>query len=138
MIVLPGIKDLVSSRTRKARGDVMILHGGRTRRLATVYGSDLPEMRRNKHAVARALAAEYEDPWYTVGAYLSLSERAAMRVLRVLGKNDFARVVSRTTISELFRKLVLDSSLDILPNPGMAAKRRVTSATKAGKRSVSR
>ena len=112
MIVLPGVKDRIS-KSGKSSGSVLYFHGGKVRRLATVYGDTANEMRRNKYDVADRLRASYVTLWCEEGRLMSDGMRAALRVLRVLGPRTFALVVCKSTVRALFKRGIINSDLSI-------------------------
>lgn len=113
-IVLVGTVDHVS-KNGKARGNVIYFHNGKHRKLATVYGNNVAEMRRNKWTIQPILADAYEELWYERGNKILTTDtmRQAMRVLRVLGRRTFSLVVCKSTIRALFKRGIINADLSI-------------------------
>lgn len=115
MIVLPGITDHVGRR--RCSGDVVCIDTTRSnkcRKLATVYGDSIEEVRRDKWAVTRRLEIEYRRLWCEEGDLMTDTMRAALRVLRAFGKRDFALLAGKSTVRAMMKRGIIDGALDIL------------------------
>lgn len=112
-LVLPAAVDHVAV-SGKARGDVIYIDSKGRRKLATVYGENVTEMRRNRWDVVQLLAAAYVPLWCEEGNKLMTPcMRSALRVLRVLGKGDFATLTPKSTIRAMVRRGIIDNELNI-------------------------
>jgi hypothetical protein len=119
MIVLPGITDHVGRR--RCSGDVVCIDTTRSnkcRKLATVYGNSIEEVRRDKWAVVRRLEIEYRTLWCEEGSLMTDTMRAALRVLRAFGKRDFALLASKSTVRAMIKRGIIDGAFDILAKYG--------------------
>lgn len=115
MIVLPGITDHVGRR--RCSGYVLCIdttHKIKSRKLATVYGDSIEEVRRDKWAVTRRLEIEYRKLWCEEGDLMTDTMRAALRVLRAFGKRDFALLAGKSTVRAMMKRGIIDGAFDIL------------------------
>lgn len=115
MIVLPGIIDHVGRR--RCGGYVIRIdtaHKIKSRKLATVYGDSIEEVRRDKYAVARRLEIEYRKLWCEEGDLMTDTMRAALRVLRAFGKRDFALLAGKSTVRAMMKRGIIDGAFEVL------------------------
>lgn len=115
MIVLPGTTDHIGRR--RCSGYVLCInttHKIKSRKLATVYGDSIEEVRRDKWAVTRRLEIEYRKLWCEECDLMTDTMRAALRVLRAFGKRDFALLAGKSTVRAMMKRGIIDGAFDIL------------------------